>query len=205
MDYNEIVQTALGYADREDLEVTNNVDFFLRIAESRINKRLDVGEMSARAQIITVTGQDYYDLPDDFKSLRDVKYTSDNVAGTVTLEYVNPKQGNDANQSGLTGSCLYTIIAGQLQVIPTPADGVVDLVYHQKLLPLTPAAPDNWLSADYPEIYVFGLLVEISSFVKDAVAANLWDERFQGAMTALDDDDSSSRWSGTPLKVRRAR
>ena len=205
MNYTEITQTALGYADREDVEVTDNVDNFLRVCESRINQRLSVQEMAVRSQLPTVEDQEFYGLPSDFKSLRSIQYNANNTAGVTTLEYLNPAHSNAANQIDGVSTHFYTIIANQVKVSPPPAAGVLEIVYHRKLPPLVAAGDNatNWLSDGYPEIYIFGLLVEISAFTKDKAAVDIWEARFQSAMEALSDEDSVSRWSGTPLRIRR--
>jgi len=79
---------------------------------------------------------------------------------------------------------------------------IIEIVYYQKLVPLTSLATTNWLSASHPDVYTFGLLVEISSFVKDAEAKALWDARFMDAVAAIQTDDDRIRWSGTPLTIR---
>ena len=205
MNYTEITQAALDYRDRpNDQEVIGNLDTFLRIVESRLNKKLTVQEMSARTKLTTVEGQEYYGLPPDFKALRDIQYKADNAVGLVTLEYVNPKQANDANNRTNLTTCYYTIIADQLQLVPPPVAGLLEVVYMRKVSALVSSGDNstNWVSEDYPEIYIFGLCAEISAFAKDADAFAIWDGRFQDSMDVLEEEDSSSRWSGTPLKMR---
>jgi hypothetical protein len=204
MDYDEIVKVAKQYADREtDVEVNDNIDAFLRIVESRVNMQLTVREMYCRGTIVTTQGKVDYGLPSDFESLRDVRYSSNNTHGTITLEYVNPLQSNEASQRTSTSSMYYTILAEQLRIVPAPGDGVLEIVYARKVPALT-TGTSNWLSISYPQIYIFGTLVEINAFAKDATATEIWEGRFQKAMTALEDNDAVSRWSGTPLRIRRA-
>ena len=57
----------------------------------------------------------------------------------------------------------------------------------------------NWLYDSNPDAYVFGILVDINSFVKDAEASTLWDGRFQQAMSEITLNDAKSTWSGTSL------
>ena len=49
---------------------------------------------------------------------------------------------------------------------------------------------------------IFGLLVEINAFVKDASTAAAWDQRFKEALAEIKEDDQISRWSGPPLVIR---
>ena len=201
MNYTEIKQLALGYADREDVEVVNNMDNFIRIVESRINQRLKVQKMSVRSLMLTVQGQEYYGLPPDFNGMRDIEYTMQDSQERVTLEYINPKQANDYNNK-YKDVRAYTIIADQLQIIAAPQNGVIEMVYYKKLPPLSGASNVNWVSDEYPELYTYGILVEISSFVKDVAAVQMWEARFQGVLDSMNYDDALTRWSGTTLQVR---
>jgi hypothetical protein len=67
---------------------------------------------------------------------------------------------------------------------------------------LSDSNPSNWLSENDPDGYIFGGLVEISSFVKDKETAMLWDARFRTTMEEIDTNDQRSRWSGPPMEVR---
>ncbi len=46
MEYTAIKNLALAYADREDVEVINNIDNMLYMVESNINTRLQIGDMT---------------------------------------------------------------------------------------------------------------------------------------------------------------
>lgn len=205
MDYTEIVDLALSYADREDKEVTDNIDNFLRIVEARVNRKLRTFEMSTRATLPLVEDQEYYGLPPDFGGLRDIEITASPDAGRQTLSYMSPEQLNNQQRLSTTGNpsrrIFYTLVAKQVQIFP-PQTGTMEIIYYQKLVPLTELAPENWLSMNDPDGYVFGLMVEISSFVKDKEAAALWDGRFVNTIDEIDQEDKDNRWSGTALEIR---
>jgi hypothetical protein len=202
MNYEDIKTLSLSYADRQDAEVVNNFDNFLRIVESRVNQRLKVQKMTCRATITSNSGTNYYGLPDDFMGLRDIElYDAGDPTKKTTLQYLNPEQMNNA--SGNKDDCVYyNISADQLHIVPAQDNKVIEILYYQKVPSLTEDTPSNWLAEDHPDVYVFGALVEISSFVKDAQAKMLWDERYQEAIAGLDYNDEQTRWSGTTLQVR---
>jgi len=202
MNYTEVKQLALQYADRTDADVVDNIDMFLRITESRINKDLKIRQQFKRAVIETKADQLYYGLPSDFAELRDIEFRA-TVESTVptTPTYLNPEQMNDLMASS-GSTCAYAIIANQIQVWPASDKQVFEIVYASKLVPLSDATQETWLSIDSPEVYIFGLLVEISSYVKDGTAAQLWEQRFQQGLSALTSQDWNSRWSGNPLTIK---
>jgi len=49
---------------------------------------------------------------------------------------------------------------------------------------------------------LFGILVEITSFVKDETAAGLWNSRFTSTLDEITLDDDKVSWSGTSLQAR---
>lgn len=220
MNYTEITDLALSYADREDTEVTSRIDSFLLLVESRINRKLKTLDMSARSVVdLTTTDPDqkYFQLPDDFGGLRDIQVNltdnASNLSSVRTLTYVNPEQMNNLENSGaqvgdITGRRIYyTIIARQIQIYPpqapvAPNGGTLEITYYQRVPPLTAADPNNWISDEFPDSYIHGLLVEISSFTKDRDAFAIWKSRFDESLDEIQTEDSDNRWSGTPLTTK---
>ena len=209
MNYTEIKELALNYADRQDLEVINNIDNFMRVVEARESKHIQVQKQSMRTRLLTSADQEYYGLPGDFNGLRDIEIANIDGTSRSTLAYLNPEQMNLATNTDQTISIegenaqgYYTIIANQVQIYPPVSDKLLEIVYYQKIPSLTSTETNNWLSDDNPDSYVFGILVEISSFVKDELAYKLWDTRFRQSLEEISKNDKDSRWSGTPLRVR---
>jgi len=206
MNYTEVVNLALSYSDRSDAEVTDRMDDFLRMVESRVNRLLKTQDMAVRSLLQTIDEQEYYTLPSDYSGLRDIELRpSQNSRSRNTLQYLSPEQLNNRSSMPDKGSSsvYYTIVAGQIQIMPPQPDGkILEIIYYRKLLPLNDAQPNNWLSDSNPDTYVMGLLVEISAFVKDAEAKILWDQRFKESIAEISLDDSDSRWAGTALQTR---
>ena len=203
MNYDDIKSAALQYADKDKAShVIDNIDWFLRVVESRISRTLKISKMTARATLPLLQDQEYYGLPDDFAGVRDVEIRTDLTSrDRTTLRYLSPEQMNtQAANSGVTLS--YTIIANQIQIFPPQADKLLEIVYYQRIPELKSAAPVNWLSNYNPDAYIFGLLVEISSFLKDDNATQMWESRFQGSISGITHDDAITRWSGTALTIK---
>lgn len=205
MNYTEIIDLALSYSDREsDPEIPDNMDKFLRIVEARLNRKFRVGSMSTRSIIdlsLLPTPQEYFGFPPNFGGLRDIEWQEELTRCSYT--YISPEQMNNVVTNNRTGNTLYyTIVACQFQVYPVKETGTFEIIYYQKVAPLTAGDTTNWISIGNPDAYVFGLIVEISAFAKDKEATALWELRFQTAMAEIDEEDKTDRWSGTPLQVR---
>ena len=201
MNFSEIVDLALGYADRQDTEVTSRIDLFIKVAEARINRTLMTLDMSCRAKTPMASTTEYYPLPSNYSVMRSIKVIDEtNSASRVTLLQVNPEQMANLVNNGETQFPCYTVISGNIHVQPFyDSTHSLEIDYFQTLPPLSTSITSNWLSESNPDAYVFGILVEINSFIKDAEASALWDNRFQQAMSEITLNDAKSTWSGTSL------
>lgn len=207
MIYSEIIDTALDFADRlNDAEVSARINAFLRIVESKITRTLQVQKMTSRTYLATLEGYEYYTLPEDFNGIRDVEI-KDALDGErrTTLFYLSPEQMNNAqsNRSLIGSNAYYTIIANQIQICPPqPAGKILEIMYYKGIRPLSTTLNENWVSIYYPDAYIFGLLVQISAFTKDADALAIWKAQFEEVMSEIESSDSKVRWSGTALQMR---
>jgi len=197
MNYQQIVDTAVGYSDKQDAGVNSMLSSFLLVVEQRLGDALKVREMAKRAQLwMSDDSQQYVGLPYDFDGLRDIQLNS------VSLEYVSPVRMNLLldNQTSNSGAHVYTIIADQLQIYPATNE-TLEIVYYARIPPLTTLEDTNWVSQTKPNLYIFGLLVEIFSYVQDATAGQLWEQRFQQELDAVSNNDDVTRRSGTPMRI----
>lgn len=210
MNYTEIVDLALAYADRpNDSEVTANVDNYILLVESRINRKLKVSDMSARSVVdLTTTDpdQEYFQLPDDFGGLRDIEVNVDG-GSRRSATYVNPEQMNSltSNQNisnASTAKIYYSIVARQIQIFPAQQNGFLEIIYYQRIMNLNSTDPNNWISDEFPDVYIHGIVQEISAFVKDGDAFKIWKARFDEALDEIHVEDAENRWSGTPLTTK---
>lgn len=201
--YTDIIATALDYADRaDDADVVNRMDVFLRVVEARVNRILQTGRQSKRAYVFTTNDNIFYSLPEDFAGMRNIllKDAAQSTSGIV-LDYVNPEVFNTyaANNSR---SGIYTIVSCSLYVWPYEDNKVLEITYYQQVPPLSETITTNWLSKISPDAYIQGLLVEISSFVKDQESMSLWDSRFRQTLVDMQYEDDIDRWSGPTPSTR---
>jgi len=202
--YTDIKTSALVYADRVgDAELTSaRLDSFLRIVEARINRSLNTQPMNLSVIIPSVPDQLSYQLPDGWLIVRnvvrrDASATSGTVLASINLEQMNNARTNKSSNS------YYYITESSLHVHPLLADTeVLDIAYTSRLVPLSSINIENPIAKYNPDCYIFGLLVEISSFVKDTTAIQFWDTRFKEALNEISAQDMSATWAGVPLQVR---
>jgi hypothetical protein len=207
MNYSELVAVSIAYADRYDLEVEQNMDNYIIMVEARINRLLKTRKQSARVYTATIADQDYYSLPPDYAGMRDVQLNSDSPLTSHSVSpvsYLSPEIFNRRQNEPYGGCVYYTVLADQIQIFPKPTeDGqTIEMVYYQKLPPLTALNTTNWLSEDYPDIYLAGITAEIELFAKNYETADGWFERMKISVNELDNTDIVERWSGTALVTR---
>lgn len=201
MNYSEIKTAVLAYADRYDIEVDTHYASWLPIVEGRINSEI-ASRLSLVDLVIPITSTDKeFAFPDDLLFLKQVSYVKDNGV-PIILPYV-VEYFVDALISDGVSKNYYTVTSNALKIaINLANDSTEELIlkYEQKV----PALDDtvnttNWLAANYPNVYIFGLLVEAYAFVKDAEAAQLWDARFKESLSLINSEDYRHKWSGKTL------
>jgi hypothetical protein len=204
MIYSEIVNTAILYSDRaSDIEVTANMDTFLKLVEAPINRVLTTQKMSVKYTTTTVTGQEFYPLPADYLSMRDIRvWDSVNITSRRVYSLLSPELA-DIQSRWPDGGFYYNVSGNNIQLLPVPQSTLtLEIDYYARLVPLTVSAPSNWVSINNPDAYIAGLMVEINKFVKDAQAAALWGQVFTDALSQIKVQDTKSVYSGTPLQIR---
>lgn len=201
MNYTNLKAASIAYADRYDTEVSDNIDTFFAMVESRLNRLLRVYQGVKRATLETVASQQYYALPTGFVSLRDIQIeTSD---GELTLDLIPPSLGNSITSNDYDRPTFYSIVDNQIQLYPTPADATtLEIVYHAQLTGLSTSNATNWIGDLYPDVYLAGLMFEISAFVKDKDSALLWDGRFLSLINEMNEADQNDRWSGPTMSIK---
>ena len=206
MNYTEIKDMALGYSDRQDTEITGKMDLFLKMVESKINRALETQPMIATVQTVLVDNVFEYTLPIDFLSIKDIKIVNtDNENYSYPMEMASPERVTTFRMDG-SDQRIYTIIGNTVEICSNPYDATLNLVleisYYQKLPALTSGATTNWVSNNHPDAYIFGLMVEINSYVKDAEATMLWENRFNGVLSEITAQDIRYLWGGPTLKIK---
>lgn len=206
MNYTEIKDMALGYSDRQDTEITGKMDLFLKMVESKINRALETQTMITTVQTVLVDNIFEYTLPTDFLSIKDIKIVNlDNENYSYPLEMASPERVTTFRLDG-SDQRIYAIIGNTVEICSNPYDADLNLVleisYYQKLPALTSGVTTNWVSTNHPDAYIFGLMVEINSYVKDAETTMLWENRFNSVLSEITAQDVRYLWGGPTLKIK---
>lgn len=207
MTYSELVEAAKAYADRSDIEVTTSINIFILLAEAKMNRLLKTRKQSARIYTPTVKDQEFYSFPPDYAGMRSIQLNSEltynQSHNSMPMSYMAPEQFAVQRNNPYAGKLYYTIIANQIQVFPKHDAGkTIEIVYYQKVPPLSLAAATNWMSIDHPDAYVAGVVAEIELFVKNYEVASGWNSRMISAIDEIDSSDQVEQYSGSQLVMR---
>tara|TARA_R110000744_G_C19370310_1_gene562421 strand:+ start:7286 stop:7912 length:627 start_codon:yes stop_codon:yes gene_type:complete len=205
MNHTELVTAAKAYADRQDIEVSQNLDTFILMTEARINRVLKTREQSTRIYTPTIKDQEYYTLPPDYSGMRNIQLNVGEPSSTndvISMHFVTPEQ-IDCKRSSSSGEVVYTIVNNQIQIYPLQDVGLtIEIVYYQKVPNLNSVNSTNWLSDSHPDIYLSGVVSQIEAFVKNYEISSSWDDRMSRSIDELEVSDISERWSGAPMVMR---
>lgn len=209
MNYTELVAAAKSYADRNDIEVSDNIDTFIIMAESRINRVLRTYEQTHRIFTTTILGQEFYALPRDYNGMRVIQYNDGQVDGEGSkshpMKMLSPEMMVEIQSKPAESldDYYYTIVGQQIQVHPTlPASGTLEILFYRKVPTLSIVDQSNWCSENHPDIYLSGIIAEIELFVKNYDTAQMWDVRMTRAIKELHGSDIDKRWAGNPMVMR---
>lgn len=143
-----------------------------KMFEATANHRLRVRPMETSTLLTTTSGD--VALPADYLLWRTVLWTD--PSPYVELEYVHPAYLS-STETGTDGSNpqIFTIEGGTFKARPAnDAVNGYEFHYYQKISTITGNdANSNWLLDEYPNVYLFGVLVELAVLQRNVDMAQL--------------------------------
>jgi len=194
------LQTAIAnWLDRSDL--TARIPEFITLAETRIMRRLRVRGMEERSITSLVSGQEYYGLPDDFLEVRDVQVNTNPLS---RLKYMTPRELDDTYPNDSQGTpAAFTIIGNEVQLKPTPNITTdFEIAYFEKIPNLSDSNTTNWLTANAPDLLLYGSLIESEAYLVNDQRVPLWKSAFDEAINDANKQANKGRWPQGPIQVR---
>jgi hypothetical protein len=188
--YAQLKQAIEDYAEYSETSFVANIPLFIRLAEERILKNVQLNLFQKNQQGSMTTGNQYLACPGDFLAPFSLSITSSGDKSFLLFKDMDFVQTYNPDSS-VTGTPLYyaqfdvnTFIIG-----PTPdADYVVDIHYLYRPASITAGAEDGttWLSENAEMALLFGSLVEAYLYMKgEAQLMATYDARFTEAVARL--------------------
>ena len=97
----------------------------------------------------------------------------------------------------------YAHSEGQFEVFPTP-DGsyAAELLYIQQIPSLSDSATTNWLLTSYPDIYLYGSLLNSAPYLAEDGRAEVWARLYGEAVDKLNLTSEQAAYSGVGLTTK---
>lgn len=194
--YGELKTAVATRSHRDDQ--TDNIPDFILVAESRIAN--DVRCRAQETRSTATINTEYFDIPTNFLAIRDIAINSDPIQ---PLTYLSPKTLSEKFPSSTTGKPeYYTIIGDEFQVKPVPStDYTIEISYFARFDAFSADSDTNWLLTNHPQIYLFGALVELFSFIEDDATTAKYESMYQRSVAALNESERYAKY-GNQLTPR---
>lgn len=202
-------EAVADYLGRDDM--TERIPTFIALAERRMNRELRLRVMERRSETSVLAGQSAVPLPwrrqpgnwDVFMEMRDLTW-ADADGRTVNLTYSPPDTYGQKRAPGRPRE--YTIIGRDLFLMPVPdGAGTLYLTYYAEIEPLGENQPDNPVLLTFPDLYLYGALVESGPFTRGSVPLETWTQYYAAARQKAEDGEQRARFTAniTMRPVRR--
>ena len=201
--FTELKDAVADWLDRSDL--TARIPDFIALAEARLNRELRIRPMEVRSTMVTTADQQYFQLPGGYIQMRNMQL---NTNPTTPLEYITPEMMDRLYGSTTSGKPrAYTLIGDEIQLAPIPdSTYTVEMAFYEKFTPLGDGSSgtitSNWLTANAPDVLLYGALMEAEPFIKNDERIPVWLNGYNNAVNKLQQQDQRDRHSGSALRVR---
>lgn len=185
------------YLNRTDLDsqITDGVE----LCEARI-RRHEAARTLTRTTL-TLDSTNPATLPADFKYLYALYYDGDSATyGEIRIvspkELVEYKGTYGAGGRPVMAAVLYDPL--ELLFAPVPASGAsytATMIYDAGM-------SSTYLLTHFPDLYLYGTLIEMAPFIRDDARIPMWEQRFQQSLEELRRFNERANWHGNTLSVR---
>lgn len=195
-DYTTLQSEIADWLHRSDL--TDKITSFISLAENKLNGDLTSRQMETQTTLTTAGGTAYYSLPDDIIDFRRVLLQT---SPTLVLKYVTPDEISTDYSTSTTGQpVVFTVIANQIQLAPIPDSTYsIQLTYRQRLTALSATNTTNWLLRLYPNVYLYGSLLQAAPYIIGDARIPTLAQLYQDA---VDNVNNIDWYTGSTMRVR---
>jgi hypothetical protein len=193
--YDNFLTEVINWSHRDDLGP--KIPDFIQLAENTMYSN-DVELLTVRSMetiSTALTAGEYLSLPDNYESLRSVRFLTGSNIGKLTFQA--PQQiCNDVSPGRPT---FFTIIGNEIQFDRVPdSEYTIQLQYYRKALPLTASNQTNEILTNHPNIYLFGTLAALFGYTQDTEQEFSYINKFIGAIRGANKADKRGRYGPAP-------
>lgn len=185
--YSELRGAIADWLERSDL-LDRTADF-IRLAESRLDRVLRLRHMEVDRALAVPAGARTLMLPDGFRE--PVTLWIERPSGRETMRFSDPAVLGVTSSPGEPRA--WTIDGTHLAFDRPWAQASSITLRMLGRLELSEAAPTNAVLRDYPDLYLFGSLVEAAPYLRDVELLSLFAARFEAALVEVRAKESRHR------------
>lgn len=187
--YAELVSAldgANGYLHRTDL--TANIPDFIRLAESKINRKLRLLLQEQETTLTATIGSRLMAVPTRFGT--PIALWLETYLPREEMIYVNPEALEVTTTSSASD---YYTVDGSYIATENPAD--IAYTYTLRYLTTFDLATTltNTVLTDYPDVYIYGVLSESISWTQDFDRLAVWQGKFEQAIKEAISDTNATK------------
>lgn len=197
MDYSKLKEVIADWSNRADL--SEQIPVFIEMTEARLKRDLrDKVRMTQRAEAM-VYGE-HFPLPCDW--CETIKVIADGsvlrLADSFNVERVELHSGPK----------FYRHAGDQLQLLPatnvTESDPIrFEMEYLAFPEALSDENPSNWVLQTYPDLYIYGALLQVAPYLQDDARIPVWSQAYGEAVSAANVASEKASGSGSALRLQR--
>lgn len=188
--YTELQTAISAWSHRSVAEVVD----FIMLAERRINANLNSRMAEVESTLTATVDSRYIALPSSF--VYPLALWRDYPVGTRSeIIYATAEvMGSTVSSSGFPD--FYTIDDSNV-AFEMPNMEAFSYIFRYKKLYNIASTTTNDILTNYPDVYLFGALVEASMFAKDMDIMDRWEARFQEALNNAIISESQNKANAT--------
>ena len=181
--------TVQDYCETAETTFVADLDTFIKEAEERILKNVQLPVFRKNVTGNATTGFQYLSTPSDFLASYSLALIINSVYTYPLLKHVSFIRDYTPNASTTGETKYYALFDDNTFILaPTPAsDYSFELHYKYRPASLTAGADSGttWLSTNAPDAMLYGTLVEAATFLKVPEEIGLYEQRFMMAISSL--------------------
>lgn len=191
--YDELKTAVASWLHRNDL--TSQIPDFITLAESRINRKLAILLQETEATLTATVSSRAMAVPTRFASPLGLWLTT--YQPRQELGYMLPTQLPVTTDNGQ--SEYYTVNGTNIET-ENPADQAYTYTLRYFINFAIATTSTNLLLTNYPDIYLYGALLETAPYLRDNNALPMWQNRFDLAVKEATSESARTK-SRAPLRT----
>ena len=168
-------------------------------AELRITRRLKTKDFETSTSYSLTAGLETSTIPTDFGAAKTFILTSNPNVVLVSKDLSTLINDFPGTGTGIPAS--YATFGTSFRFRPIPDSArAVTLYYYAKPTALSDSNTSNTLLTKYPDLLLYGSMVELCLHLEDDARLQYWKGVFDEAIKDITEDNTANRYSGAPIR-----